>query len=118
VLWYGLHFFEGRHPPLALLQYETWDSINHQNPERRIAVAKELAATPGRLLVFVHYEPRHIFQQEWVWNRADIDASRVVFARDLGPQENQKLTSYYPDRRVLWLDPDEEPPRIAERSFY
>ncbi len=116
ILWYGLHLFEGQHPPLALLQYETWDSINHQNPERRIAVAKELAAIPGRLLVFVHYEPQHIFQQEWVWNGADIDASRIVFARDLGAQENEKLIRYYPGRRVLWFEPDQEPPRITERQ--
>jgi hypothetical protein len=99
---------------LALLQYETWDSINHQNPERRIAVANALSAIPGRLLVFVHYEPRHIFQQEWVWNQADIDGSRIVFARDLGGPENEKLIRYYPGRRVLRLEPDQEPPRITE----
>jgi hypothetical protein len=114
LLWYGLHLFEGQHPPLALLQYETWDSINHQNPERRIAVANALSAIPGRLLVFVHYEPRHIFQQEWVWNQADIDGSRIVFARDLGGPENEKLIRYYPGRRVLRLEPDQEPPRITE----
>jgi hypothetical protein len=113
VLWYGLHLFEGAHPPLALLQYETWDSINHRNPERRIEVANELAAIPGRLLVFVHYEPRHIFQQEWVWNRADIDAARIVFARDLGPEEDEKLIRYYPGRRVLWFEPDQNPSRIT-----
>ncbi len=116
LLWYGLHLFEGEHPAFALLQYETWDSINHQNPERRIAVAKELAAVPGRLLIFVHYEPQHVFQQEWVWNRADIDASRVVFARDLGAEENAKLIRYYPNRRVLWFEPDQEPPRITEQQ--
>ena len=120
----GRNFYSGTecisskvaHPPLALLQYETWDSINHENPERRIEVAKELAAIPGKLLIFVHYEPRHIFQQEWVWNGADIDASRIVFARDLGPDENEKMIRYYSDRRVLWFEPDQEPPRITERQ--
>ncbi len=115
LLWYGIHLFEGHRAPLAFLQYETWDYINHRNPQRRIAVANELAATPGQLLVFVHYGPRHIFQEEWVWNAADIDAARIVFARDLGPAEDQKLIAYYPKRKVVWFYPDERTPRLASR---
>ena len=88
--WYGMHLFES--PNLyPLMRYETWDSINHENPRNRIEVNRQLAAISGRLLVFVRYSPHHIYQNEWVWNQADIDASRVVFARDLGAEENQKL---------------------------
>lgn len=94
-------------------QYETWDSINHQNPARRIMVAGELARIPGKLLVFVHYSPQHIFQDEWVYNRAAIDAAPVVWARDLGAAENEKLVRYYPDRTALLLEPDVRPPRLS-----
>jgi hypothetical protein len=110
--WYGMHLFE-RPSLYPLLQYETWDSINHQNPQRRIAVNRRLAQLPGPLLVFVHYSPRHIYQNEWVWNDADIDSSRIVYARDLGPEEDQKLIRYYPNRTVWLLEPDELAPQLS-----
>jgi hypothetical protein len=65
------------------------------------------------LLVFVHYSPRHIYQYEWVWNEADIDNSRIVYARDLGPEEDQKLIRYYPNRTVWLLEPDEPVPQLS-----
>jgi hypothetical protein len=82
-------------------------------PEQRIGINRQLAATPGKLLVFVRYWPRHIFQNEWVYNAADIDAARVVWARDLGDSEDRKLRQYYPDRKVLLLEPDARPPRLT-----
>ncbi len=98
---------------MALRRYETWDAINHGNPERRIEINRQLAKTPGNLLVFVRYSPQHIFQDEWVYNEADIDRARIVWARDLGAAENQKLQNYYPDRAVWLLEPDARPPRLS-----
>jgi hypothetical protein len=68
---------------------------------------------PGKLLVLVRYWPQHIFQDEWVYNVADIDGSRVVWARDLGDVEDEKLLHYYPDRTVMLLEPDARPPRLT-----
>ena len=108
VLWYGVHVFEVE----AMFPYETWDVINHTNPARRIAVNQALAEQPGKQLVIVRYSPRHIFQDEWVYNAADIDGARVVWARDLGATQNQELLKYYPDRTVWLLQPDEQPPSL------
>jgi hypothetical protein len=113
IFWYGLHVFDTQEWSLAMRRYETWDTINHQNPERRIAAGKRLAQIPGKLLVFVRYWPQHIFQDEWVWNAADIDRARIVWARDLGPAEDEKLIHYYPDRAVWLLEPDFPPFRLT-----
>jgi hypothetical protein len=114
LFWYGMHAAEGNEFSLAAMRYETWDAINHANPARRIMVAQELARVPGQLLVFVRYSPQHIFQDEWVYNGADIDASRIVWARDLGQVENEKLLRYYPGRVALLLEPDFRQPRLSE----
>jgi hypothetical protein len=108
IFWYGLHVFDDKEFSLALRQYETWNMINHPNPERRIVVDVH-----GKLLVFVRYSPRHPFQDEWVYNAADIDGARIVWARDLGEPENEKLRRYYPDRAVILLEPDFQPPRLG-----
>lgn len=112
VFWYGMHVFDTEDFSLAVRPYETWDALNHRNPERRIIVSQQLASIPGEILVFVRYWPQHIFQDEWVYNEADIDRSRIVWARDLGEEENKKLTRYYPARAVWLLEPDARPPRL------
>jgi hypothetical protein len=113
LFWYSLHVFDTGEISLAVRPYETWDSINHTNPERRIAVKAELEKASGGLLVFIRYAPQHIFQEEWVWNAADIDNSRIVWARDLGPEENAKLIAYYPVRSALLFEPDARPMRLT-----
>jgi hypothetical protein len=109
--WYTLHLFDPR--TAAVRQYETWDGLNHGNPERRIQVNHALALTPGKILVFVRYSPQHIFQEEWVYNDADIDRARIVWARDLGAAEDTELRAYYPDRTALLLEPDYRPPKLT-----
>ncbi len=113
VFWYGFHLFENPQSAPGVLQYETWDAINHRTVDSRTEVDKQLAVVPGKQLVFVRYWPQHIFQHEWVWNRADIDGSRIVFARDRGPDEDKQLQHYYPDRKVWLLEPDFRPPRLT-----
>jgi hypothetical protein len=111
--WFALHVLDNQEFSLATRQYETWDAINHGNPERRIAIDHQLAQLPGKLLVFVRYWPQHIFQEEWVFNGADIDGSRIVWARDLGAAEDEKLQHYYPDRAAWLLEPDARPPKLS-----
>jgi len=116
IFWYGLHVFDDSEVSMAMRPYATWDAINHGNPERRIYVNRQLAQIPGKLLVFVRYYPQHVFQDEWVYNAADIDGARVVWARDLGEPEDEKLRSYYPGRAVWLLEPDFRPPRLTPFS--
>lgn len=112
VFWYGLHLARSDDLLAALAPYESQDAINHGDPDGRLAIGRALEASPGQQLVFVRYGPRHEFQ-EWVHNAADIDAARIIWARDLGSREDQKLLQYYPKRTVWLLEPDARPPRLT-----
>jgi hypothetical protein len=76
---------------------------NHQlGNQARATIAERLNIMPGRQLVIVHYEKFHNIHLEWVYNAADIDGSKIVWARELDTQQNQKLLAYFHDRRA-WL---------------
>jgi hypothetical protein len=72
-----------------------------------------LARQPGRQLVFVRYAPEHDPQNEWVYNRADIDASPVVWARQMSPEQDRPFIEYFRYRRLWLLEPDQNPPRLS-----
>jgi hypothetical protein len=74
----------------------------------RAMIAHQLEALPTKSLVFVVYGPAHNIHEEWVQNRADIDAARIVWARSMTDAQNQKLIDYFPDREVWRLAPDEQ----------
>lgn len=78
----------------------------------RAAMLRQLRQTPGEHLVFVRYAPSHSSQKEWVYNRAEIDAARVVWARDLGPACDAELIRYYSGRHVWMAEPDKNPPQL------
>jgi len=48
-----------------------------------------------------------------VYNEADIDGSKVVWARDMSPEENEELIRYFRDRQVWLLEADETPPKLS-----
>ena len=55
----------------------------------------------GKYLVIVQYTRKHNFHFEWVFNGADIDHAPIVWARDMGPQQNRELLQYFKDRQVV-----------------
>ncbi len=112
LFWYGVHLSGNRNLELATQSYESWDEINTADPEGRVTINTRLAAEQGKQLVFVSYFPQH-GPNEWIQNAADIDRSRVVWAIDLGPDEDEKLRRYYPDRTAWRLEPDARPPRLT-----
>jgi hypothetical protein len=78
----------------------------------RAQTAGELARIPGKQLVLVSYGLHHNVDWEWVWNEADIDGSKVVWARDMGNAGNQELLNYFKDRRIWLINGDASPPRL------
>ena len=111
VFWYSLYFFSNENL-LPLMRYESWDFINYGDPQGRIAINKSLEGSPGQQLVFVRYGPQHRFA-EWIGNGAEIDSAKVVWARDLGTEENRKLITYFPQRKAWLIEPDATPPRLS-----
>jgi hypothetical protein len=68
----------------------------------RADIEKHLEALPARQLVIVQYSRDQPRFKEYVYNSADIDGQRVVWARSMGPQKNLRLLDYYRDRDA-WL---------------
>ncbi len=97
LFWFSLHFFPGEQWARAAMEYESWDAINSGDSNGRLAVNRDLLRQPGKHLVFVRYSTRQGFDA-WVYNGADVDAGRIVWAWDLGDVENAELRKYYPDR--------------------
>jgi hypothetical protein len=79
---------------------------------QRARVLRELSAVSGFHLVLVRYKPGHDTRAEWVYNDADIDNAKVVWARDMGSEENEQLTRYFNNRTVWWLEADERPSKL------
>jgi hypothetical protein len=90
----------------------TWCSQDEQNL-RRASILSQLEHTPGDHLVVVRYRPDHDFiLDEWVYNGADVDGSKVIWARDMGPQ-NAELVEYFARRHAWLLQPDYDPPKLT-----
>jgi hypothetical protein len=73
----------------------------------RASTESRLKQMPGQHVVIVHYQQMHSVFDEWVYNLADIDAQKVIWARDMGPQRDDQLAHYYQGRHLWVVDPDE-----------
>jgi hypothetical protein len=54
----------------------------------------------------VRYSDDHNIHDEWVYNGADIDGAKVIWARELGEEQNAKLFAYFKDRQIWLVEPD------------
>lgn len=79
---------------------------------QRNVIVRELQTMPGKHLVIVHYGPNHSAHIDWIFNRADIDGSQVVWARDMGDSRNQELLLYFKDRQAWRIEADDPVPKL------
>ena len=93
-------------------QLATWYSPITLN-SGRAGIISRLSKQPGLHLVIVHYRADHVPMNEWVFNSADIDHSRIVWARDMGREQNAELIRYFKDRRVWLAEPDLAGPTLS-----
>jgi hypothetical protein len=82
---------------------------------QRARLLEQLRQDGDRHLVLVRHldpNPCGLGHEDWVWNEAEIDASRVVWAREMSPEQDRRLLAYYPRRRAWLLEVE-----AAKRSY-
>lgn len=89
-----------------------WEHGAEAHRDDRAYIQEWLSRRPGKQLVIVHYSSHHSPDQEWVYNGADIDHSKVVWAREMDPKSDAQLIGYFKDRAVWLLNADAKPPRV------
>jgi len=72
----------------------------------RNQIVSDLARDGHKHLILVHYSSNHNDNEEWVYNGADLDSPPVLWAEDMGADQNRELLDYYKDRVVWVFDPD------------
>jgi hypothetical protein len=82
----------------------------------KATVEEQLEALGGRHLVFVRQGPFADVHDDWIWNGADIDARRIVWARAMSPAEDAVLRAYYGDRRAWRVDIAIDQPGVVDFS--
>jgi len=85
---------------------------NSKGRDLRASTEATLGAIPGDHLVIVRYSPEHDVRLEWIYNDADIDHAKIVWARDMDAVENQRLLMYFEGRRIWLLQADATPPKL------
>ncbi len=75
----------------------------------------QLERQPGKQLVLVRYQPYDgEKKREWIFNRADLESAKIVWARESGdPSSDDQLIRYFPGRKVWLAEPDSKPPRVT-----
>ncbi|MGI8743181.1 MAG: hypothetical protein ACR2NN_11550 [Bryobacteraceae bacterium] len=100
-------------PYTQSVNFQSW-CCPVQGNQNKARLTGLLNNRPGPHLVFVRAktDERNLFQ--WIYNAADIDRSRIVWARDLGPEANRKLIDYFSGRQVWMVNPNSERSTIAQ----
>jgi hypothetical protein len=112
---YALGLFLSRMVVLGLtLQTANAAATGNEDPldlggvrmESRVEAIRKLDAIQGKHLVFVRYSKEHNVHLEWVFNDADLENSRIVWARELDKKQNEKVIEHYNGRKVWFIEAD------------
>jgi hypothetical protein len=90
-----------------------WERATEPHGAARASIQRWLSARSRKQLVIVHYAPDHSPNQEWVYNGADIDGSKIVWAREMDTASDARLLDYFKDREVWLLQADIVPQHVV-----
>jgi len=100
-------------PYTQKLNFQSW-CCRVEGNQNKARIAAVLDLIPGDHLVFVREKTDEYNLLQWIYNDADIDRSRIVWARDLGPERDAELVRYYAGRTVWMVDPNVEPATLVK----
>lgn len=89
-----------------------WYGPGHFGTERARIEAR-MDQMPGKQLAIVQYSPDRDSLDEWVYNRADIDGSKVIWARQMDAADDEELLEYYKDRKAWLVQMGTEPATVS-----
>ncbi len=102
-------------PLIALMSFssyclDTWvkgpDISKNQWNFWRAQIIEQLEKGPDQHLIIVRYHANHLWHYEWVYNGAEIDSEKVIWARDLGKTRNLQLLKHFKHRKIWLIEPD------------
>jgi len=88
-----------------------WFGPDHYGTERA-HIESQLQQLPGKQLAIVRYSPERNALDQWVYNSADIDDSKVIWAREMDTANDLELMHYYKDRRAWLVRMDTQPASV------
>ncbi len=105
-------FLDSTRFPSTSAGLHAWSAQGSGQGVWRANILRRLESMPGGHIVFVQYNRTVYLTTEWVYNEADIDAARVVWAQDMGDTANKEVLRYYPNRRAWIVRPDDAPGKL------
>ena len=70
----------------------------------RARIQNQLEGTPGKHIVFVRFHRGDFAGIFWIFNDADVANSKVIWAYDMGDEQNEEFTKMYPGRKSWLID--------------
>jgi hypothetical protein len=83
-----------------------------QGDVSRLIIQRKLEALPGKHLVMARYTDDHNIHDDWVYNGAEIDSAKVIWAREISPEQDARLFDYFRGRKVWLVTPDADNTRM------
>lgn len=105
-----LHLAPPKYPPSEWVWQ--WYGPGHFGGERA-QIQAQLERLPAKQLAIVRYSADHYPFDEWVYNAADIDGSKIIWAREMDAANNLELMRYYKERQVWLVQPDLLPVKVS-----
>ena len=103
------------HLPLSPVWPPTWYNLQPIVTDRAYVQAL-LNGYSGKHLVMARYDRNSPVHYQRLFNEAEIDRAKIVWAWDMGPAQNQELIDYFKDRHVWLIEPALDKPKLIPYS--